>query len=92
MENVKSEKCLCPKCHKYQGKDIIYEDEILRDLVYTKRHPTGGCLDWSDFMTYQCVGVDINGKKENHKKNRYANWFLGRCKIIYWYTQLFFWF
>ena len=51
---MKNEKCLCPKCHKYQGEDIIYEDEILRDLVYTKRHPTGGCIDWSDFMTYQC--------------------------------------
>jgi hypothetical protein len=54
MEGLIPEKCLCPKCHKYQGQDIIYEDEILQDLVYTKRHPTGGCLDWSDFMTYEC--------------------------------------
>ena len=53
---MKNSKYWCPKCHKYQGMDIIYEDDLLKEAVITKRQgkQKWGCLDWSDLMTYEC--------------------------------------
>ena len=59
---MRNSKFWCPKCFKYQGEDIIYEDDLLKEAAITKRQGahTWGCLDWSDLMTFRCL-------KCNHK-------------------------
>ena len=33
---MKNSKYWCPKCHKYQGEDIIYEDDLMKECVISK--------------------------------------------------------